>query len=64
MARISKSLALKGCVISHDEDGKYTVTEFTKDDSTDYSLDELLKEWLEVDSVSITIKRDVILGEE
>lgn len=41
-----------------EEDGKYIITETTKDDTKVYNLSDKLNEWLNVDGVNLTISKD------
>lgn len=47
-----------------EEDGNFIITEVTKDEQKVYNLSEKLREWLEVDGVSLTIKRDLEIPSE
>lgn len=58
MAVRSKSIKFSNATITEDENGELIITEFTKDDSKENSLTEELKTWLEIDGISLTIKKD------
>lgn len=55
MAKISKSLSFKNCVIDIN-DG--TITEYTKDGENVYNLKNILSEWNGVDGISFNLKQD------
>ena len=58
MAVRSKSIKFSNATITEDENGELIITEFTKDDSKESSLTEELRTWLEIDGISLTIKKD------
>lgn len=55
MAKESKSVSFKNATINKED---MTITEFTKDDSKTYSLENVIADWDGIDGVSLTIKRD------
>lgn len=55
MAKESKSVSFKNATINKED---MTITEFTKDDSKTYSLENVIEDWDGIDGVSLTIKRD------
>lgn len=55
MAKESKSVSFKNATINKED---MTITEFTKDDSKTYSLENVIADWDGIDAVSLTIKRD------
>lgn len=55
MAKASKSIAFKNAVIDKAEG---TITEFTKDDTKVYYIENLLEDWDQVEGISLTIKQD------
>ena len=55
MAKASKSIAFKNAVIDKDE---MTITEFTKDDTKVYSLNQVIEDWDGIEGISLTIKQD------
>ena len=57
MAKITKKYAFSKATISF-ENGKYTITEITKDDSTDYDLSAVLDSFVGLDGVSLSIGVD------
>lgn len=57
MAKITKKYAFSKASISF-ENGKYTITEITKDDSTDYNLSAVLDSFVGLDGVSLSIGVD------
>lgn len=59
MAKQSRSEVFSKAIIT-DEDGRFIITEYTKDETITYDLTSVLEEWLEVDGISLTIKQDVI----
>ena len=57
MAKITKKYAFtKGSITF--ENGKYTITEITKDDSTDYDLSAVLDSFIGLEGVSLSIGVD------
>lgn len=57
MAKKSTKVAFtKGSIIY--ENGKYTITEITKDDSTDYNLSAVLDSFVGLEGVSLSIGVD------
>lgn len=54
MAQAKKAVAFKNAVIDV-KDG--TITEFTKDETNVYKLDDILAEWDGVDGISLTIQQ-------
>lgn len=54
MAQAEKAVAFKNAVIDV-KDG--TITEFTKDETNVYKLDDILAEWDGVDGISLTIQQ-------
>lgn len=57
MAKITKKYAFSKATISF-EDGKYTITEINKDDSTDYDLTAVLDSFVGLEGVSLSIGVD------
>ena len=57
MAKITKKYAFFKATISF-ENGKYTITEITKDDSTDYNLSAVLDSFVGLEGVSLSIGVD------
>ena len=57
MAKITKKYSFSKAEISY-EDGKYTITEIGKDDSTDYNLSSVLDSFVGLSSVSLSIGVD------
>ena len=57
MAKITKKYAFSKASISF-ENGKYTITEITKDDSTDYDLSAVLDSFVGLEGVSLSIGVD------
>lgn len=57
MAKITKKYAFSKATISF-EDGKYTITEISKDDSTDYDLSAVLDSFVGLEGVSLSIGVD------
>ena len=57
MAKITKKYAFSKATISC-EDGKYTITEISKDDSTDYDLSAVLDSFVGLEGVSLSIGVD------
>ena len=55
MAKESKSVSFKNATINKED---MTITEFTKDDSKTYSLENVIADWDGIDGVSLTIKQD------
>ena len=57
MAKKSTKVAFSKATISF-ENGKYTITEITKDDSTDYDLSAVLDSFIGQEGVSLSISTD------
>ena len=57
MAKKSTKVAFSKASISF-ENGKYTITEITKDDSTDYNLSAVLDSFVGLEGVSLSIGVD------
>lgn len=57
MAKITKKYAFSKATISF-ENGKYTITEINKDDSTDYNLSAVLDSFVGLEGVSLSIGVD------
>ena len=57
MAKKSTKVAFSKASISF-EDGKYTITEITKDDSTDYDLSAVLDSFIGQEGISLSISTD------
>lgn len=63
MAKETKSIGFsKACIT--EEDGQFIITETTKDSTNVYSLTEKIREWLNVEGVTLTIKKDSELVSE
>lgn len=59
MAKKSTKVAFSKANISFDvENGKYTITEISKDDSTDYDLSAVLDSFIGLEGVSLSIGVD------
>ena len=57
MAKKSTKVAFSKATITF-ENGKYTITEITKDDSTDYDLSAVLDSFIGQDGISLSIGVD------
>ena len=57
MAKITKKYAFSKASITF-ENGKYTITEITKDDSTDYDLSAVLDSFIGQEGISLSISTD------
>lgn len=57
MAKKSTKVAFSKATITF-ENGKYTITEITKDDSTDYDLSAVLDSFIRQEGVSLSISTD------
>ena len=57
MAKKSTKVAFSKATITF-EDGKYTITEITKDDSTDYNLSAVLDSFIGQEGISLSISTD------
>ena len=57
MAKKSTKVAFSKATITF-ENGKYTITEITKDDSTDYDLSAVLDSFIGLEGVSLSISTD------
>lgn len=64
MAKESKSIGFSKACISL-EDGQFIITETTKDNTNVYNLTQKLEEWVGVEGITLTIKKDSeIVSEE
>ena len=57
MAKKSTKVAFSKATITF-ENGKYTITEITKDDSTDYDLSAILDSFIGQEGISLSISTD------
>ena len=57
MAKKITKVAFSKATISF-ENGKYTITEITKDDSTDYNLSAVLDSFIGQEGISLSISTD------
>ena len=57
MAKKSTKVAFSKATITF-ENGKYTITEITKDDSTDYDLSAVLNSFIGQEGISLSISTD------
>lgn len=57
MAKKSTKIAFSKATITF-ENGKYTITEITKDDSTDYNLSAVLDSFIGQEGISLSIGVD------
>lgn len=57
MAKKSTKVAFSKATITF-ENGKYTITEITKDDSTDYDLSAVFDSFIGLDGISLSIGVD------
>lgn len=57
MAKKSTKVAFSKATITF-ENGKYTITEITKDDSTDYNLSAVLDSFIGQEAISLSIGVD------
>ena len=57
MAKKSTKVAFSKATITF-ENGKYTITEITKDDSTDYDLSTVLDSFIGQEGISLSISTD------
>ena len=57
MAKKSTKVAFSKATITF-ENGKYTITEITKDDSTDYDLSAVLDSFIGQEGISLSISID------
>ena len=57
MAKKSTKVAFSKAAITF-ENGKYTITEITKDDSTDYDLSAVLDSFIGQEGISLSISTD------
>ena len=57
MAKKSTKVAFSKATITF-ENGKYTITEITKDDSTDYDLSAVLDSFIGLEGISLSIGVD------
>lgn len=57
MAKVAKSCSFSKAIISREADGSYSITEYDKDDTREYSLSEILDAFENVE-VSLSIKQE------
>lgn len=58
MAKITKKYGFSKAELSKDENGRYIVTEISKDDSTDYDLSSVLDSFVGESGITISIGMD------
>lgn len=63
MAKETKSLGFSKAKITL-EDGQFIITETTKDEEKVYNLTQKLQEWVDVEGITLTIKKDHELDSE
>ena len=54
MAKVTKKYSFSKAEISKDDDGKYTLTETTKDNCETFDLSSLLDEMIGIDGISLS----------
>lgn len=58
MAKRQESEGFSKATITFEEDGEIIITEYTKDETIPYSLTKILKEWENIDGISLSIKKE------
>ena len=58
MAKLTKKYSFKGATLSKDSNGKYVLTEISKDDSQDYNLSAILDAMVGTEGISFSIGED------
>lgn len=65
MAKLNKGLNFKNAVITKDSDtGIFTITESVKDGENIYNLTDKINDWLNIEGMSLTFKKDDELESE
>lgn len=63
MAKETKSLGFSKAKITL-ENGEFIITETTKDDEKVYNLTQKLQEWIDIEGITLTLKKDNELDSE
>lgn len=58
MGKESRTIGFSKATITKEETGEYIITEYSKEETKVYSLSDKLDELLEIDNLTITIKKD------
>jgi hypothetical protein len=58
MAKRQESEGFAKATITFEEDGEIMITEYLKDETIQYSLTKVLKEWENIDNISLGIKKE------
>lgn len=58
MSKRQESESYSKATITFEEDNEIMITEYTKDETIQYSLTKVLKEWENIDGISLTIKKE------
>ena len=58
MAKKKISYSFKNATITRDDNGRFILTEYTKDDVSVYNLSELLNDTLEIEGVSLSLSSE------
>ena len=58
MAKRQESEGFSKATITFEEDGEIMITEYLKDETIPYSLTKILKEWENVDNITLSIKKE------
>jgi len=63
MAKENKSIQFSKAVIT-EENGEFIITEYQKEDTKVYNLNEKLREWLDIEGITLSLKKDKELPSE
>ncbi|WP_346938161.1 YonK family protein [uncultured Clostridium sp.] len=63
MAKENKSIQFSKAIIT-EEDGEFIITEYQKEDTKVYNLNEKLREWLDIEGITLSLKKDKELPSE
>jgi len=58
MAKRQESEGFAKATITFEEDGEIMITEYLKDETIQYSLTKVLKEWENIDNITLGIKKE------
>ena len=63
MAKENKSIQFSKAIIT-EEDGEFIITEYQKQDTKVYNLNEKLREWIDIEGITLSLKKDKELPSE
>lgn len=58
MSKKQESESYSKATITFEEDGEIMITEYLKDETIQYSLTKVLKEWENIDGIGLSIKQE------